>query len=75
MSGGLTPSAVDVGKSIAMQDSWAERGSGSIKNLPSRLQPFLPEETFEQLGMTESGLPPTPTALVRAPQRHRTNRM
>lgn len=49
VSGGLTPSAVDVGESTAMQEGWAERGSGSIKNLPSRLQPFLPEETFEQL--------------------------
>lgn len=41
---------MDVGKSIAMQEVWAERGSGSIKNLPSRLHPFLPGETFEQLG-------------------------
>lgn len=50
VSGGLIPSAVDVGESIAMQEGWAERDSGSIKNLPSRLQPFLPEETFKQLG-------------------------
>lgn len=34
VSGGLIPSAVDVGESIAVQEGWAERDSGSIKNLP-----------------------------------------